>query len=245
MNEMKQKTALVTGGGRGIGAAVCRALAQEGFRVIIQYHTSSEKAAALAAALKKESGTEHIALKADLRREEEIGTLFERAGPVDVLVNNAGVAWQGLLTDMTVKEWDELFSVNVRGAFLCTKQALPHMVHEKAGSIVFVSSMWGQTGASCEVAYSASKAALIGMTKSLAKELGPSNIRVNCVAPGVIQTDMNSRLSPEDMKLLREETPLERIGTPEEAAEAVRFLCSERASFITGEVLSVNGGFVI
>lgn len=242
---MKAKKVLVTGGGRGIGAAVCRRLAEEGFRVIVHYNSSREKAEALAEELSAETGLPHAAVRADLRREEEIEALFRQAGDVDVLVNNAGVARQCLFTDMSASEWDELFSVDVRAAFLCAKQVMPHMLHEKAGSIIFISSMWGQVGASCEVAYSAAKAALIGMTKALAKELGPSGIRVNCIAPGVIHTEMNSHLRPEDLEALREETPLERIGIPEDIAGAVAFLTGEDSSFITGQVLGVNGGFVI
>lgn len=240
---MRTKTALVTGGGKGIGAAICRRLAREGFRVIVHYNTSEEEAKALLRELSGDAA--HEAIKADLRREEEIESLFRQAGDIDLLVNNAGIARQCLFTDMTAAQWDELFSVDVRAAFLCTKCAMPHMIHEKAGNVVFISSMWGQVGASCEVAYSAAKAALIGMTKALAKELGPSGIRVNCIAPGVIQTDMNGHLSPEDMEALREETPLERIGKPEEIAGVVAFLAGKDAAFITGQVLGVNGGFVI
>lgn len=239
------KTALVTGGSRGIGEAVCRRLAADGYRVIIGYCSGQEEARHLKEELCRMHPAEHEAVKADLRREEEVEAMFRQAGPVDVLVNNAGIARQTLFTDVSAREWDDLFAVNVRGAFLCTRYALPPMIRKKAGNIIMVSSMWGQVGASCEAAYSAAKAALIGLTKALAKEEGPSGIRVNCVAPGVIATEMNAHLTPDDLAVLREETPLERIGTPEDVAQAVSFLVSERASFITGQVLGVNGGFVV
>lgn len=242
---MKAKKVLVTGGGRGIGAAVCRRLAEEGFRVIVHYNSSREKAEALAEELSAETGLPHAAVRADLRREEEIEALFRQAGDVDVLVNNAGVARQCLFTDMSASEWDELFSVDVRAAFLCAKQVMPHMLHEKAGSIIFISSMWGQVGASCEVHYSAAKAAVIGLTRALAKEVGPSGIRVNCIAPGVIQTEMNGNLTPETLEALKEETPLELLGDPADVAKAAWFLTSEDSAFITGQVLGVNGGMVI
>ncbi|MDC0700747.1 SDR family oxidoreductase, partial [Blautia wexlerae] len=164
---------------------------------------------------------------------------------VDVLVNNAGIAQQKLFTDLTDTDWDRIFAVDVKGVFLCCQAALPHMIHEKRGAIVNISSMWGQVGASCEVHYSAAKAAVIGLTKALAKELGPSQIRVNCIAPGVIATEMNDLLGAETLEALREETPLEAIGTAEQVADAVRFLASDQASFITGQVLGVNGGMVI
>ena len=239
------KTALVTGGSRGIGRAVCRQLAQDGYRVIIGCCSHLEQELELQRELEEKTGLEHRAIQADLRREEEIARLFQEAGPVDLLVNNAGIARQTLFTDVSAEEWDDLFAVNVRGAFLCTRYALPEMIRKKEGCVIFISSMWGQVGASCEAVYSASKAALIGLTKALAKEEGPSGIRVNCIAPGVIHTEMNAGLSSEDLEALRQETPLERIGTPEDIARAVSFLAGEKASFITGQVLGVNGGFVI
>jgi len=166
-------------------------------------------------------------------------------GRIDVLVNNAGVALWKLAMDTTVQEWDELFSVNVRGAFAATRAVLPHMVAAQGGSIINVSSMWGQVGASCEVAYSASKAAIIGMTKALAKEMGGAGIRVNCVCPGVIDTDMIAGFDQQAIDELAEETPLGRIGRSEDVAKTVAFLAGESAAFITGQVLGVNGGFVI
>lgn len=237
------KVVLVTGGSRGIGAAVCRKFAAEGYTVAINYEKSEEKAKALA----DEIGGR--AFRADVSDYAEVSKMFseieEQLGGVNVLVNNAAVSVVGLFQDMTESEWERLFGVNVKGVFNCAKRAVGNMLGEQAGSIVNLSSMWGVTGGSCEAHYSAAKAAVIGYTKALAKELGPSGIRVNCVAPGTVATEMNAHLSKEDLDALAEEAPLGRIGTPEEIAEAVFFLASERASFITGEVLNINGGFVI
>jgi 3-oxoacyl-[acyl-carrier protein] reductase len=171
--------------------------------------------------------------------------MFQTVGDVDILVNNAGIARQELFTDISPETWRRIFAVNVDGAFNCCQLALPHMIHEKRGKIINISSMWGITGGSCETAYSASKAAIIGLTKALAKELGPSGIQVNCVAPGVIDTDMNNNLTAEDMEALRQETPAGRIGAPEDVAAAVAFLASAGGDFITGQVISVDGGMVI
>lgn len=237
------KVVLVTGGSRGIGAAVCRKFAAEGYTVAINYEKSEEKAKALA----DEIGGR--AFRADVSDYAEVSKMFSeieaQLGGVNILVNNAAVSVVGLFQDMTDGEWERLFGVNVKGVFNCAKRAVGNMLGEQAGSIVNLSSMWGVTGGSCEAHYSAAKAAVIGYTKALAKELGPSGIRVNCVAPGTVATEMNAHLSKEDLDALAEETPLGRIGTPEEIAEAVFFLASEKASFITGEVLNVNGGFVI
>ena len=239
------KTALVTGGSRGIGAAICRRLARDGFRVVVHYNRNRERAETLAAELCKATGLPHIALPAELAGRAAVEELFRLAGPVDVLVNNAGIAQQKLFTDVTEEDCRRVFAVDVDGVFRCCQCALPHMIHEKAGSIVNISSMWGQVGASCEVAYSAAKAAVIGLTKALAQELGPSHIRVNCVCPGVIDTEMNAALGADTMDALREETPLGRIGAPEDVAAAVSFLAGEESSFVTGQILGVNGGFVI
>ncbi|ARP51045.1 MULTISPECIES: elongation factor P 5-aminopentanone reductase [Caproicibacterium] len=233
------ETALVTGGSRGIGAAVCRRLAAEGCRVIVNYHTHKEDAEKLA----EEIGG--LAVQADVADRAACENLFEQAGNVDILVNNAGVAQQKLFTDITEEEWNRLFAVDVSGVFHCCQLALPYMIHVKRGSIINISSMWGQTGGSCEVHYSAAKAAVIGLTKALAKELGPSHIRVNCIAPGVIDTEMNAMHGPQVLQELAEDTPLERLGAPEDIAAAAAFLAGKDASFITGQVLSVNGGFVI
>lgn len=231
--------ALITGASRGIGACCAARLAQDGYSVFVNYFQSEEKALRVAAAA---GGT---AVRADVSDMAQVERMFSVTGGVDVLVCCAGIARQEMFTDISEETWRRIFAVNVDGVFNCCRAAVPHMVHEKAGSIITVSSMWGVTGASCECAYSASKAAVIGLTKALAKELGPSGIRVNCVAPGVIDTDMNGLLPKSVMDELREETPLGVIGSPGDVADAVSFLASDRSSFITGQVLGVNGGFVI
>ena len=233
------KKALITGASRGIGAACARALAEDGYHVYINYHKSKAAAEELAFDL---GG---IAVQADVSDPAAVAAMFSATGPVDLLVCNAGIAFSGLFAEITPEIWRKIFAVNVDGVYNCCKCALPHMIHKKAGNIITMSSIWGVTGASCETAYSAAKAAVIGLTKALAKEVGPSGIRVNCVAPGVIDTDMNGALSPEDMAALREETPLGCIGAPADVANAVRFLASEKSGFITGQVLGVNGGFLI
>jgi 3-oxoacyl-[acyl-carrier protein] reductase len=239
------KKALVTGASRGIGRAVARRLSLDGFFVIINYARSDSDAQSLLNELNR-NGTGRAAIfRADVSDRKQVEAMFRKAGGVDVLVNSAGIAQQKLFTDLTEQDWERMFAVDVTGVFHCCQMALPYMIHQKRGKIVNISSMWGQTGASCEVHYSAAKAAVIGLTKALAKEVGPSNIQVNCVAPGVIHTQMNAALSPETINELKEETPLERIGTPEEVASAVHFLVSKDADFITGQVLGVNGGMVI
>lgn len=237
------KTTLVTGGSRGIGAAVCRRLAEDGFRVVVHFNRSREKAEALVRELTEKTGLPHLALPAELAERAQVEELFRLAGPVDVLVNNAGIAQQKLFTDITEDDWRRMFAVDVDGVFRCCQCALPHMIHEKSGCIINIASIWGEIGASCEVHYSAAKAAVIGLTKALAKELGPSHIRVNCVSPGVIDTEMNAMFDKETMRDLCESTPLGRIGSPEDIAAAVSFLASDAASFITGQTLSVNGLF--
>lgn len=234
------RSVLVIGGSRGIGAACVRCFSREGDRVAFTYRSSREQALRLA----EETGALAICCDAAdacamLRLPE--GLPFHP----DTLVYCAGIAWSGLIQDMTVPEWDRLFDTDTRGAFLSVKAFVPEMISRKKGSIVLISSMWGQTGASCEAAYSAAKAAVTGLVKALAKELGPSGIRVNTVSPGAVDTDMLACYSAEDKEALRRETPLERLGTPEDIAESVEFLSSERASFITGIDLPVNGGFVI
>ncbi|HIS78355.1 elongation factor P 5-aminopentanone reductase [Anaeromassilibacillus sp. An200] len=237
------KTALVTGGSRGIGAAVCRRLAEDGLRVVVHYNQNKGKAEALVRELTEKTGLPHLALPAELAERAQVEELFRLAGPVDVLVNNAGIAQQKLFTDITEDDWRRMFAVDVDGVFRCCQCALPHMIHEKSGCIINIASIWGEIGASCEVHYSAAKAAVIGLTKALAKELGPSHIRVNCVSPGVIDTEMNAMFDEETMRELCESTPLGRIGSPEDIAAAVSFLASDAASFLTGQTLSVNGLF--
>lgn len=245
---MEQKTALITGASRGIGAATARRLAREGYAVAVNYCNSEDRALALVKELQAEGHTA-MAVRADVSDPEQVRAMvdnvLDKFCQLDILVCNAGRSWVGLLGDMTAEEWRELFSVNLDSVFYCCKAVLPHMIHRKKGKIITISSMWGQVGASCEAAYSASKAGVIGLTKALAKELGPSGIAVNCVAPGVIDTEMNQNLTDEDLDALREETPLERIGKAEDVAESVLFLASEGADFITGQVLCPNGGLII
>ena len=229
--------ALVTGAGRGIGAAIARTLAREGWDVLIHCSGSLDAARALA----RELGAE--VLQADLTDPAQVTALAQAAGGVQLLVNNAGIAWYGLVTDMTDEDWRRLFSVNVDGMFRLTRAVLPGMVRRGGGTIVNVASVWGERGASCEAAYSAAKGAVIAFTKALAKEYGPAGVRVNAVSPGVIATDMLARFDAASLAELAGETPLGRIGTPEDVAEAVAFLASDRAGFITGQVLGVNGGF--
>ena len=241
MRETALRKIIITGGSRGIGAAAVRRFTAAGDRTAFLYRNSVEKAEALA----KETGA--LPFRCDvgdpLSCRIGIRSALAALGGCDVLVNNAGISLIGLFTDAGEKDYDRIMSVNVGGAYRCTQEVLPSMISEKKGSIVNISSMWGVSGASCEVLYSASKAALIGMTKALAKELGPSGITVNCVAPGVIDTEMNAALSDEIRASLADETPLCRVGTPEEVAEVIFFLSS--ASFVTGQVLSADGGFTV
>ncbi len=232
---------LVTGGSRGIGAAIAEKFADAGDKVVINYHKNGATANAVA------QKTGALAIRADVSNSSDVTAMFdeihEKVGKVDILVNNAGIEWEGLLTDMSENEWDRLFDVNVKGVFLCSKAATEDMVSKKCGRIINVSSMWGIAGASCEVAYSASKAALIGFTKALAKELAPSKITVNAVAPGCVDTDMMKHYTEDEMKDIVSEIPLGRMASPSEIADAVYFL--SQSSFITGEVLSVNGGQIV
>ncbi len=239
-----QKSILITGASRGIGRACALRFAGAGFRVGINYLQSEQAARTLQDKIRMCGGCAELYC-ADVSDEAAVGEMFSAFGHADVLINNAGVAWNGLLSDMSLSQWEKVFAVNMRGTFLCAKAVLPQMISRKCGVILNVSSMWGRCGASCEVAYSASKAAVIGFTKALAKELGPSGIRVNCVAPGVIDTDMNADLSPRDMRELADETPLSRIGTCAEVADLLFYLASAQSSFVTGQVIGVDGGFVL
>lgn len=239
-----KKTVLINGGSRGIGRAVCERLAKEGANVAFTYLHSEEKAKELAEKLGA------LAIRADSRVSSEVNRAVkaaeEKFGRIDILVNCAAKSEFALVTDISDEAWRDMMAVNLDGYFYYIRAVLPSMIREKQGRIINITSMWGEVGASCEVHYSASKAAVIGLTKALAKELGPSGITVNCVSPGVIDTDMNrAHLTEEDLSALADETPLGRIGTPEEVAASVAFLAGDGGNFITGQILSVNGGLVI
>ncbi len=242
------KSALITGSSRGIGRAVARELAHQGWAVGINYLTRRDKAQELVEELTGE-GCQAAAFQADVADgaavEEMVRRLTQTFGPVELVVNNAGVAGQSLFQDISDEMWNRYLAVNLGGARNTIKAVLPHMISEKRGCIVNISSIWGQRGASCEVAYACTKAAIIALTRSLAMELAPSGIRVNCVAPGVINTDMVQVLGQDTLDDLARETPLGRLGTPEDIAAAAAFLASERAGFITGQVLTVDGGFIV
>lgn len=244
---MKQ-VALVTGAARGIGRAIARELSQAGYAVCLNYLHSQRDAEALATAL-REAGREAVALRADVADRGAVASMVRQVestlGPVTVLVNNAGIAGQALFQDISDEEWDRYLAVNLTGTRNAIQAVLPGMLREKGGCIVNLSSIWGLRGASCETAYAATKAAVIGLTRSLALELAPSHIRVNCVAPGVIDTDMVRALGDATCRELAEQTPLGRLGTPEDVAHAVAFLVSEQASFLTGQILTADGGFTV
>ena len=242
------KYALITGGSRGIGAAAARLFARRGWGVAVGWCQSRGRAEALTGELSR-LGAPALAVQADVADAGQVrrmvDAVLEKFSRLDVLVCSAGVSHVGLISQIGEDEWRRLFAVNVDGVHHCCRAVLPHMLERKSGSIVTVSSLWGQVGASCEAAYSATKGAVIAYTKALAKELGPSNIRVNCVAPGVIDTEMNARLTRSDLATLADETPLGRIGTSEEAAAAIAFLAGDESSFLTGQVVSPNGGLVV
>lgn len=230
---------VITGGSRGIGAATVRKFTAAGDQVYFLYEKSTE----MARQLEQETGA--VGIQCDITQENAVNQAFQQISPVDVLVNNAGIVDYNPINWVSAETFRRIMDVNVMGMFLCCKAALPGMLQRQKGAIVNLSSMWGRVGSSCEVAYSTSKAAVIGMTKALAKELGPSGIRVNAVAPGVIQTDMVRNVDPEVMEELRQETPLEQLGKPEQVADAIWYLASEQASFVTGTLLDVSGGFVM
>ncbi len=248
MANQRKRTVLITGGSRGIGRAIALAFGKAGYQVAVNYCSNKAKAEEAVAAITGLGGRA-IALQADVADSAQVQAMCQAVwgvyGDVDVLINNAGIAIPNLFTDVTLAEWRRVFAVNVDGIYNTIQQVLPQMIHNKAGKIINISSIWGITGASCEVAYSATKAAVIGLTKALAKEVGPSNIQVNCIAPGVIATDMNGALSAETIRALQEETPLGRMGTPDDIAAASLYLASPGGDFMTGQVISPNGGFCI
>ena len=242
------KTVLITGSSKGIGAATAILFAQKVYNVVINFNDSFESASLLCRSLTS-NGYSVMAHKANVANRLEVELMVKETlykfGSLDVLVNNAGIAHQALITETNEIDFDRIIDVNLKGVFNCCKAVVPSMVSRQSGKIINISSMWGQVGASCEVAYSAAKAGVIGLTKALAKELAPSNICVNCIAPGLIETSMNSNISIEDLNAFVEEIPLGRIGSADEIAAAIEFLASDKADYITGQVLGINGGYVI
>ena len=245
-NIKQNKTVIVTGGSRGSGEGIVRMLAEENYNMVLGYNQSGQKAEKIQKEL-QEKGKNIEIFKADVSKRKEVKELvqftLERFGTIDVLINNAGIAQTKLFTDITDVDWQEMLQNNLTSVFYCTQETIPTMIHHKKGCIINISSIWGITGGSCEVHYSAAKAGIIGMTKALAKELGPSNIRVNCIAPGMIETDMNKEYTQEDKKQIKEETPLQKIGRPIDIAKCVKWLIEDE--FTTGQVISPNGGWVI
>lgn len=242
------KTVLITGSSKGIGAATAILFAQKGYNVVINYNDSYEAASLLCHSLIS-NGYSVMALKGNVANRLEVELMVKetlyRFGSLDILVNNAGIAHQALITDTDEIDFDRIIDINLKGVFNCCKAVIPSMVSRQAGKIINISSMWGQVGASCEVAYSASKAGVIGLTKALAKELAPSGITVNAIAPGLIETGMNSHLTIEELSDFVEGIPLGRMGSADEIAAAIEFLASDKADYITGQVLGVNGGIVV
>jgi len=242
------KTVIITGASKGIGAATAILFAQKGYNVVINYNNSFESAKLLTSSLKS-NGYSVGMMKANVANSKETDILVKETlykfGSIDVMVNNAGISYTGLITDIDEIDADKIFDVNLKGVYNCCKSVTPVMVNQKHGKIINVSSMWGQVGASCEVAYSASKAGVIGLTKALAKELAPSNITVNCVAPGLIETAMNQNITVEDLNNFVEDIPLGRMGTADEIAYSIFYLASSASDYITGQVLGINGGYVI
>ena len=245
---LSNKVVLVTGASRGIGAAIAKQLASEGYFIAINYNKSSEAAHRLHKEVSL-TGCEAITVKADISSAAEVEAMFNyierELGPVDILINNAGISSRGLVTDISEAEWDEVLSINLKGAFLCSKRAMPNMIRQRWGRIVSIASIWGITGASCEAVYATSKGGLIAFTKSLAKELAPNGITANVIAPGAIETDMlNLEIDAGEKQLLIEEIPVGRLGCPEDVASISSFLISDKASYINGQVITVDGGFI-
>lgn len=237
------KTVFITGGSRGIGAEAVKQFSQNGYNVAFTYYNSKEQAENLSAQ------TGALAVYCDVSKsgdvDNAVNEVTAKFGGIDILVNNAGIDEFALFTDITDEMWHKMINTNLSSAFYASRAVLPHMINKKDGVIINISSMWGEVGASCEVHYSVSKAGLIGLTKALAKEVGPSGVRVNCITPGVIDTDMNKNLSKEDIEQLKSDTPLGVIGKTGDVASTILFLCSDNAKFITGQILGVNGGYII
>lgn len=240
------KVVIVTGGSRGIGAQIVKTLANENYKVILNYNNSKEQAEKIQQEL-LDQGKEIEIIKADVSKKEEAERLIQFAinkfNKIDILINNAGISQEGLFTDVTEEEWQKIMNINLNSVFYCTKQALKYMIQEQQGCIINISSIWGETGASCEVAYSTTKAAINGMTKALAKEVGPSNIRVNAIAPGIIDTDMNRNLTTEELEQIKEQIPLNKIGKAIDIAKCVKWLIEDE--YTTGQIISINGGWYI
>lgn len=240
------KVVVVTGGSRGIGAQIVKTLANENYKVVLNYNNSKEQAEKIQQEL-LEQGKEIEIIKADVSKREETEKLIQFAinkfNKIDVLINNAGISQEGLFTDVTEEEWQKIINTNLNSVFYCNQKALKYMIQEQQGCIINISSIWGETGASCEVAYSTTKAAINGMTKALAKEVGPSNIRVNAIAPGIIDTDMNRNLTNEELEQIKEQIPLNKIGKALDIAKCVKWLIEDE--YTTGQIISINGGWYI
>ena len=244
--DTNSKVAIVTGGAKGIGAEIVRTLAENGYIVILNYNNSKVQAEELKNEM-LQKGFNIEVVKADVSNRNEVNSLIEFAikkfKKIDILVNNAGISLDGLFTDVSEEMWQKIINVNLNSVFNCTQEVLKYIIKEKSGRIINISSIWGETGASCEVAYSTTKAAINGMTKALAKEVGLSNIRVNAIAPGIINTDMNSRLSYEELEQIKEQIPLNRIGNTKDIARCVKWLVEDE--YTTGQIISINGGWYI
>lgn len=244
----KPATAIITGASKGIGKATAQLFATAGYNVLINYHHSDAEAVKLVAGLNSNRNSAAI-FKADVSKRDEVDSMIEFCvetfGGIDVLINNAGISKQRLFIEISVMEWDEIVNTNLKGVFNCSQAVLRYMLPEKRGKIINIASIWGMVGAACEVHYSAAKAGVIGFTKALSKELGPSNIQVNCIAPGIIQTEMLNSLNQAELDSLRLQTPLGKLGAPSDIAACALFLASDSANYITGQVISPNGGCVV